>query len=228
MHFAIIFAMDEELRAFLNLQDSYETESLRGHTLYRVEDGPHTVSAVRSGIGKTHSAYVATALIERIRPDALLNVGVAGGLDVPFGTLVVGSKIAYHDVDVTAFHYPYGQIPGAPDAFDADEGLLLSARKAFNTLSYAFKEGTILTGDQFVKGRSSITKALSLNPQALAVDMEAAAIAHVAWLEALPFLCIRTISDELDTDIQMETYEDEMERSAAKAAETVKAMIGIL
>ncbi|MFW5893096.1 MAG: 5'-methylthioadenosine/adenosylhomocysteine nucleosidase [Bacillota bacterium] len=228
MELTIIFAMDEELRAFLNLFPTYETSSFKGRTLYTVSHSNHTVTALKSGIGKTHAAYVATLILDREKPDALLNVGVAGGLNVTLGTLVVGTTCAYHDVDVTPFGYPYGQMAGAPHGFHADETLLDAMRASLEDAPFPHAEGTILTGDQFVQSRQKVERALEIHPDALVVDMEAAAIAHVARLESVPFLSVRTVSDELDTDIQMDTYELEMEKSATQAAKTVKAMIGQL
>ncbi|MFW6285152.1 MAG: 5'-methylthioadenosine/adenosylhomocysteine nucleosidase [Bacillota bacterium] len=225
MELTIIFAMDEELKAFLNLFPTYETTPFKGRTLYTVSHSNHTVTALKSGIGKTHAAYVTALLLDREKPDALFNVGVAGGLNVTLGTLVVGTKCAYHDVDVTPFGYPYGQMAGAPEAFDADPGLLEAIRSSLDHAQFPHAEGTILTGDQFVQSRRTLEEAMNAFPEALVVDMEAASIAHVARLESVPFLSLRTVSDELDTDIQMDTYELEMEKSALQAAKTVKAMI---
>ena len=150
--------------------------------------------AVQSGIGKAAAACTATELILKHSPDCIINSGCAGGLapEVAIGDVVLGARTAYHDVWCGEGNLP-GQVQGLPQCFDADPALLRTALslKAEHTVH----SGLICTGDWFVTTRQEDEKILKIYPEALACDMESAAIAQVCRHYGVPFLSYRLISD---------------------------------
>lgn len=154
----------------------------------------HEIISSVSGIGKVNAAVGAAELIARHQPDCIINTGVAGGLgaDVHMGDVVVGARCAYHDVWCGEGNEP-GQVQGLPASFGADPMLLACA----SSLSDSAKVhcGLICTGDRFIETIEEDRKILELFPEALACDMESAAIAQVCYLKHVPFMCFRIVSD---------------------------------
>lgn len=87
---------------------------------------------LKSGIGKVNAAMSAAILLEKYKPDAVINTGSAGGYNpnLNIGDLVISNEVRHHDVDATAFGYEYGQVPRMPAAFKADPALMEAALKA--------------------------------------------------------------------------------------------------
>ena len=150
--------------------------------------------AVQSGIGKAGAARTATELILRERPDCIINSGCAGGLAplVAVGDTVLGAQTAYHDVWCGEGNLP-GQVQGLPQCFDADPALLQKALAL--PAAQPVHSGLICTGDWFVTTAQEDEKILKTYPEALACDMESAAIAQVCHHYGVPFLSFRMISD---------------------------------
>ena len=150
--------------------------------------------AVQSGIGKAEAARTATEMILRDRPDCIINSGCAGGIapDLKVFDIVVGAQTAYHDVWCGEGNLP-GQVQGLPQRFDADPALLRAALAL--PAERPLHSGLICSGDQFLTGAADDARILGIYPDALAVDMESAAIAQVCRHYGVPFLSFRLISD---------------------------------
>ena len=100
--------------------------------------------------------------------------------------------------DVTAFGYEYGQLPGCPAGFKADEKLVAAAESCIKALDLNAVRGLIVSGDAFINGSVGLAKIRHNFPQAIAVEMEATAIAHVCHNFKVPFVVVRAISDVAD------------------------------
>ncbi len=152
-------------------------------------------NVVRSGIGKVNAARVTTELIINERPDCIISSGVAGGIDdsLNIGDFVIANQVAYHDVWCGEGNLR-GQVQGLPQRFCADSGLLTYAR-ALKVPDASLHEGLICTGDQFLTTLEEDREVKRMYPDALACDMESAAVAQVCLHYAVPFLAIRAISD---------------------------------
>ena len=150
--------------------------------------------AVQSGIGKAAAARTATEMILREHPDCIINSGCAGGLapGVDVCDIVVGAQTAYHDVWCGEGNLP-GQVQGLPQRFDADPALLRAALSL--QTAQPVRSGLICTGDQFLTDPEDDARVLEIYPDALACDMESAAIAQVCHHYGVPFLSFRMISD---------------------------------
>jgi len=153
------------------------------------------VVLLQCGIGKVNAAVGTALLIELYHPTAVLNTGSAGGLlsTQTFGDTVVSTAVLHHDVDVTAFGYAPGQIPGLPLAFPADQNLVALAARCLEGEGHT--TGIIGSGDVFVHDAEVIARIRSRFPDLCAVEMEAAAIAQVCHLTSTPFVVVRALSD---------------------------------
>jgi len=173
------------MRAGLIVAMASELEALRRAGI----DG-----AVQSGIGKASAARTATEMILRERPDCIINSGCAGGLapQVAVCDIVVGAQTAYHDVWCGEGNLR-GQVQGLPQRFDADPALLRAARSI--PTDAPVHAGLICTGDQFLTTAEEDARVLDIYPDALACDMESAAVAQVCRHYGVPFLSFRIISD---------------------------------
>lgn len=182
----VIVAMQEELEAVRNL-------------------GLPGIVPVLSGIGKVNAARAATELILREDVKAIVNFGMAGALaeDLRTGDVVLGARVAYHDVWCGEGNAP-GQVQGEPLFFDADPVLL---RKASQSCGESVREGLIASGDQFFISTDEDARIRALYPDALASDMESGAVAQVCSHYAVPFLAVRIISDLHTSEaLQAETW----------------------
>lgn len=160
--------------------------------------GQNDVVLAKSGIGKVNAALGAAALLDAFPLEALISTGVAGGIDpvLQVTDVVASSRLAYHDVwcgDGNA----YGQVQGLPLYFEADHRMLLAALSLNETgqLESRIHRGLICTGDQFISNRDELQVIKNRFPEALAVDMESAALAHTCYLRGVPFISFRIISD---------------------------------
>ena len=224
MNIGIVFAMEEELIAFKKYFSSLNETNLQGLMIYDVKHKDNHLYFIRSGVGKVNAAYSTTKLMNYVTLDALFNCGVAGGISAQHEGLVLGRSIVYHDVDVTSFgSYSHGQIPGLPKTFTADDRLLTHAKKLLQSTPYSV--GTIASGDQFMVSKEPLKKILELYPDILAVEMESAAIAHVATLEAIPFFIIRAISDVIGEDAQSESFSHFLKKASEVSAELLYKMV---
>jgi adenosylhomocysteine nucleosidase len=160
---------------------------------------------LRCGIGKVNAAVGCALLIERYRPEAVINTGSAGGIDgaLSFGDAVISTGLVYHDADVVSSGYAPGQIPGMPAIFPVSEDLMRRAEQAVDEL---VREGRLpgnfhhvrgLTGsaDVFMDTAEKIERVRRVFPRIRAVEMEGAAIAHTCFLFSVPVLIIRAVSD---------------------------------
>ena len=152
------------------------------------------LDVVQSGIGKADAARAATEFILKERPDCIVNSGCAGGIGagVRVFDIVVGSQYAYHDVDCGEGSLP-GQVQGLPQRFEADPALLATALGL--RTARPLHGGLICSGDQFLTTPEDDARVLGIYPDALACDMESAAVAQVCRHYGVPFLSFRVISD---------------------------------
>lgn len=193
--------MSKELALLLPLIDSRATVTANGVTFHTGRIGRHEIIAAECGIGKVNAAIGTLTLIDCFHPDMVINTGVAGGtgatsiLDV-----VIADRIAYHDVWCGPGTQP-GHAAGCPPCFtcplpdDVFAGL-------------GVKRGLVASGDIFVSRPEEVSHILSVWPDAVAVDMESAAIAHVCHVKNVPFVCIRVISDTPGSADNISQYEN--------------------
>ncbi|MDR2660769.1 MAG: 5'-methylthioadenosine/adenosylhomocysteine nucleosidase [Lactobacillaceae bacterium] len=195
MKIGIITPMEEEKRRIVEKLSINSEAEYAGQIFTEGFYQNNDVILTESGIGKVQAALAATLLIEKYNIDLLINTGSAGALnqDLEVGDTVIGTTTAYHDADNTAFGYQYGQMPKQPLFFDSD----IKTIQKLIEIEPDIKSGLIVSGDSFVNGERK-HQILKYFPNALAVEMESAAIAQVALQFKKPFVVIRSISDKAD------------------------------
>lgn len=188
------------------------------------------VVLVRSGVGKVNAALCAQRLAIQFGCTNIINTGIAGAMAHGLGVLdfVVSTDAVYHDMDATGFGYKIGQIPQMDIySFAADEKMVLAAKEAFKkcpeTEGHNMIEGRIATGDQFISEKSAKEK-IAKDVSPACVEMEGAAIAHACYLNKVPFVIIRCMSDMAD-DLSSNGYEFNESIAANLSAKVVEKII---
>lgn len=189
--------------------------------------GQAQVVVVRCGIGKVNAAMCVQILVDLFQVTHVINTGVAGSLnaDLDIGDIVISQDVIHHDMDVRVFGYAPGQVPQLDTlAFPGDETLirlaLSSCEEANPGLHTAV--GRVVSGDQFISGKE-IKNRLITEFHADCTEMEGAAIAHAAYLNGIPFVVIRAISDKADDSAEMDypTFEREAAGHCARLVEVL-------
>lgn len=231
MHFnkiGIIGAMDEEVASLKKLMDDSETKTVAGMTFYEGTLNGHPAVVVMSGIGKVNAAICTQILADLYQVDAVINTGVAGSLnnEINIGDIVLSVDALQHDMDATGFGYEASVIPRMDTSlFIADEGLRTLAKSVCQEVNPEISvfEGRVVSGDQFISDHGVKTRLVDTF-KGDCCEMEGASIAQAAYLNQIPFLIIRAISDKADGSAEMDYSEFEM-----KAIEhTVHLVTGIL
>lgn len=195
----IIVAMEEELEAVLNIMNNIEQKEIYGISVQIGKIEQKEIAVVKSGVGKVNAARVTQILIDKLNVKSIINLGSAGALSplLNIGDIVIGEKLIQHDFDITAFDHDKGYITGVGDYIYSDIELIEKFKKATNNLKekdYKIKTGIIATGDIFCTDIEMKNKIYS-KFDADCVEMEGAAIAQVCYLDNIPFIVIRSISD---------------------------------
>jgi len=214
-------ALPEELQAVLDLMPDEHRERLAGRDFWPGHLNGVDVVAVVAGIGKVAAATTATLLLERFGVDGIVFTGVAGGLGhgVQVGDVVVATQLLQHDMDASPL-FPRHVVPGhASDRWathpDWNHQLIEAARHTLTHLHAligldamarqglhqpAVHQGLIISGDRFVCTQPESAALRERLPDALAVEMEGAAVAQVCADWGCPLAVVRTISDRADDD----------------------------
>lgn len=224
----IIGAMDEEVSKLKEKMTHVEIKKKASMDFYRGKLMGKDVVVVRSGIGKVNAGICTQILVDEYLVDGVINTGIAGSLnaDIDIGDMVLATDTVQHDVDATGFGYDLGVIPRMETStFIADEKLRDLAKECCERVNPDIKVfcGRVVSGDQFVSDKAKKQYILE-NFKGYCTEMEGAAIAQAAYLNNIPFLIIRAISDKAD-DSATEDYPT----FEAKAIEhSVKLMIELV
>lgn len=229
MKAGIIGAMEQEVTLLRDKIENRETLSIAGCEIYTGTLNGIEVALLKSGIGKVSAAMGTALLLERCRPDVVINTGSAGGLasSLKVGDIVVSDEVRYHDADVTAFGYEPGQMAGCPAAFPADARLIAAAENCIAQLNLHAVRGLVVSGDAFINGAEPLARIRATFPQAIAVEMEATAIGHVCHQFATPFVVIRAISDVADQESHL-SFEEFLSVAAKQSSLLVETLLGEL
>ncbi len=183
-----------------------------------------SVRVEKCGIGKVNAALGAQRMINDFKPDVIISSGCAGGHgdDVQVQDVVVSTELTYHDVYCgTAIDNTtqYGQVQGLPARYPVDPTLL---EKAIQT---GAKPGLIVTGDWFVDSKEKMREIVGHFPEARAVDMESCAIAQTCYINKVPFISFRVISDMPLHDTDASQYHDFWNTLAENSFQVTKTFI---
>lgn len=179
-----------------------ETKKLKFMHGHIIPFGNAVLRTVLCGIGKVNAAVAATMLLAE-GVDIVVNFGLSGGIDgVSRGDTIIASRFSEHDFNLTALGYAVGEKPGQQYIYEADQRLV----KHFCDTYKGIKTGAVVTGDSFVSD-PKVRDMLKDTFQAIACDMETAAIAYCCNAMKVPFVSVRRISDDAG-DTATDDYRD--------------------
>jgi adenosylhomocysteine nucleosidase len=216
MKIGIIVAMDKELQ---QLQQVFKNSD---------------VLVQKCGIGKVNAALGAQKMINEFKPDCIISSGCAGGNgdDINIQDIVVSAELCYHDVycgraidDSTV----YGQVQGLPARYQADPMLLQKAQQlSIINCQLSIHTGLIVTGDWFVDSKDKMREIIGHFPEAKAVDMESCAIAQTCYINKVPFISFRVVSDIPLRDTDASQYHNFWETVAEHSFQTTRTFVELL
>lgn len=227
----IIGAMEVEVKELREMMENPQAQTVAGMTFYQGTIKGKEVVVVRSGIGKVNAGICSQILVDRYNVEGIINTGIAGSLrnEINIGDIVLATTAVQHDMDATNFGYPLGEIPqmGIKE-FPADEKLrelAMECSKKANPDIEVFC-GRVASGDQFISSKEK-KNWIQSNFDAYCTEMEGAAIAQAAYLNNIPYLIVRAISDKADDSASMDYSEFEakaVENSVRLMAAMIEAM----
>ncbi|MGT2887709.1 5'-methylthioadenosine/adenosylhomocysteine nucleosidase [Streptococcus didelphis] len=229
MKIGIIAAMEQELSLLVENLENKDVTKLLSKDYYSGQYAGHDLVLVESGVGKVMSAMTVSVLVELFKVDALINTGSAGAVasDLQIGDIVVADKLVYHDVDLRAFGYDYGQMSMQPLYFEADRHFVDKFEEVLRKEKRKSKLGLIATGDSFIAGSDKIAEIKGHFPEVLAVEMEGAAIAQAAYATGKPFIVVRAMSDTAAHDANI-TFDQFIIEAGRQSAQTLLHFLEIL
>lgn len=228
MKIGIIGAMEvevESLKSEMNVKNTVKKASME---FFEGTIGSTEVVVVRSGICKVNAGICVQILADTFGVTHVLNTGAAGSLDakINIGDIVLSTDACYHDVNATVFGYKKGEIPQlGVQAFTADKELIVKAKEAIKIAApdLGIFEGRVCSGDQFISEKE-VKDAIISDFGGMCVEMEGAGIAQACYLNNLPFVIIRAISDKADGSDIMD-YPEFEKKAAHDCAALVLQMI---
>jgi adenosylhomocysteine nucleosidase len=227
----IIGAMEEEVLTLKEKMELREVRSIASLEFYIGTLNDSSVVVVKGGIGKVNGALCTQILIDCFHVDAIVNTGVAGALssELEIGDVVISSDTIQHDVDASGFGYQVGEVPRLGVlAFAADEHLIHIAEKATDVLSSSTNVFVkrIVSGDQFIadpkKKRWLIDKF-----DGFCTEMEGAAVAQAAYINKIPFVIIRSISDKADDSAET-NFDEFVQVAANNSCKIIEKMLELI
>lgn len=204
----IIGAMDEEVAQIVEVMEISETYEKASMVFRMGTLNGKDVVIVRSGIGKVNAAVCTQILVDKFNVDYVINTGIAGSLraEINIADVVLSDDVLHHDMDAAGFGYPLGQIPRMDVlSFQADKRLIELGKAACKKAApkVGVHVGRVVSGDQFISDKA-VKDRLIQNFDGFCTEMEGAAIAQTAYLNKVPFLILRAISDKADDSATMD------------------------
>ena len=227
----IIGAMEVEVKELREMMENPQAQTVAGMTFYQGTIKGKEVVVVRSGIGKVNAGICSQILVDRYQVEGIINTGIAGSLrnEINIGDIVLATVAVQHDVDATGFGYPLGEIPqmGIKE-FPADEKLRALAEECSKKANPDIQVfcGRVASGDQFISNKEK-KNWIQDNFDAYCTEMEGAAIAQAAYLNNIPYLVVRAISDKADDSANMDYSEFEA-KAVKNSVRLMAAMIEAL
>lgn len=230
MLIGIIGAMELEVKALKELMTDAEIEKISTIEFYKGKiNGVNTVVAV-AGVGKVNAAVCTQTMLLRFSPDAVINVGVAGGLAKNFkiGDIAIADSVVQHDMDTSPIGDPVGFVSGINMVnIPCDKKIADLMQRAVSTLEDLHSErGVIASGDQFIS-KDEEREYITSNFDAIAAEMEGASIGHVCYMNDTPFGVLRAISDGANDNSDMD-YPTFAKMAASNSIKIIKEMLNYI
>lgn len=224
MRIGVIGPSEREIMPFIN---KIEDRKIKEHAMLKFYLGTYKgveIVAVFCGVCKVNAAIATQLLIEKFKTTHIILTGVAGALNnkLQVGDIVISSEVGYHDVAtgiLTKYH------PRMKDIyFRADEMLLKLSENVAKSLLFKGKwyVGRIITGETFITHNEREYLIEKFNP--LCVDMESGSVAHTCYVNNIPFVFIRSMSDSADEN-GSKSFENNVETASLNAINLVEGII---
>ena len=223
--YGIIAAMQEEMQEIKKIMTDIEEKKVYELTFFEGKINTKNVVLVESGVGKVNAARTTQILIDKFKVETIINVGSAGcaNNELEIGDIVIGKKLVQHDFDITAFGHPKGFISNVGENVESDSELIIKMEQTISKLQdkeFKIKVGTIASGDIFCTERTMKDK-IRTKFNADAIEMEGSAIAQVCKLDNIPFIVIRSISDNPNGNNNI-TFEQFLEKASKRCAQIIE------
>lgn len=223
--YGIIAAMQEEMQEIKKIMTEIEEKKVYELTFFEGKINEKNVVLVESGVGKVNAARTTQILIDNFKVEAIINVGSAGcaNNELEIGDIVIGKKLVQHDFDITAFGHPKGFISNVGENVESDSELIRKMEQTISKLQdkeFKIKVGTIASGDIFCTEKTMKDK-IRTKFNADAIEMEGSAIAQVCKLDNIPFIVIRSISDNPNGKNNI-TFEKFLETASKRCAQIIE------
>lgn len=226
----IIGAMDEEIERLLDVITDTKQTLHAGITYYEGQLCGLPVILCKSGVGKVNAAVCTQVLIDRFSAERIIFTGVAGAVDpaLEIGDLVISTECLQHDMDASALGFKRGEIPYAKlSVFPADEQLIMVAYESGKSLfELKVVKGRVLSGDQFIADKA-VVQALYEEFQGACLEMEGAAVAQVCFMNQVPYVVIRSMSDKADGSAHV-NFRAFTQLAAERSSALVRTMLEVL
>ena len=215
----IIGAMEPEVSGLIELLEDTKTHLISGINFVTGKYTGNDIVIAKCGIGKVFASMCAEAMILKFSPDIIINTGVAGGVKkgLEIGDIAVALDVVQHDMDTTAFGDPKGYLSGLDIVnVPCDEKLSKLMLNAAQNCGINAMAGTLATGDQFCAKGSDALDELRNTFSPLTTDMEGGAIGQVCYVNKIPFVVIRALSDHADDNAE-EDYSKNLSKACASS-----------
>ena len=226
--YGIIAAMKEEMQEIKKIMQEIEEIKIKELIFFKGKINNNNVILVEAGIGKVNAARVTQLMIDKFEIEKIINVGSAGSAnnELEIGDIVIGKRLVQHDFDITAFGHPKGFITNIGQYVESDSELISKMEQTILKLSqneFKIKIGTIASGDIFCT-EPKMKEKIRTKFNADAIEMEGAAIAQVCKLNEIPFIVIRSISDNPDGKNEI-TFDQFLEKASKRCAEIINKFL---
>lgn len=224
----IIAAMQEEMNAIKEIMKDIVEKQIYELIFIEGKINKKDCVLVQCGVGKVNSSRVTQILIDKFEIEYIINVGSAGTAndELDIGDIVIGENLVQHDFDITAFGHKKGYISNVGEFVKSDSKLIEKFKKTITEISdknYKVKIGTIASGDIFCT-ENAMKEKINKKFNADAIEMEGAAIAQVCYLDKIPFIVVRSISDSPNGNNNI-TFEKYLELASKRCSYLMKKFI---
>lgn len=225
----IIVAMDEEREAIVNIMKEVKVEQIYNLRFLRGTIQGKKCIVVKSGVGKVNAARTTQVMLQNFEIQYVINVGAGGSINgmLNIGDVLIGKEVIQHDFDITAFGHSKGYITGIGNAIICNRELVGQLEKMIQNIperTYQIKIGIIATGDIFCT-EGWMKDKIRAKFNADVVDMECAAIAQVCYLDAVPFIVVRAISDTPNGK-NASTFDENLKLASKRCANLLTLALG--
>lgn len=224
----IIVAMQEEKEAIENIMTDIEIEQIYNLRFLKGKIQGKDCILVRSGVGKVNAARTTQVMLDYFKVQYVINLGAGASVNpnLEVGDVLIGTQVVQHDFDITAFGHSKGYITGVGDKIICNRELVNEIEQVIQAIperNYQIKMGTIATGDIFIE-EAWMRDKIRTKFDADVIDMECAAIAQVCYLDSIPFMLIRSISDTPNGK-NARMFDDNLKLASKRCANILKEFL---